>query len=192
MILCVQIEKLGHHLSTLAPLINRYQRGEAGFVDEALKWLEETEKTMSELRLPEGSHLSVLRGRILRAGDAAQPADGQSLRSAIRRARAAAAADALDAAEALLRRRVLAAEERLRLFEEKLSEGFTALMLQGPLPENRGSPLVWMNATWTQLKQLSSTRALALYLAASLGPVDRLYILDRVLNRATAEGLAQR
>jgi hypothetical protein len=190
MILSVQIEKLGSYLGTLAPLMDKYQRGELSFPDDALKWLEEAEKTMSRLRLPEGAEMSALRGRILKAADVSTGPESHLTRSAIRRARNAAAAEALERAEAILRSRLLAAEERLRLFEDKLCEGMTALMLQTPLPEKTLPHMERLNRVWNLLRQQQSTRPLALYLAASLTAFDRSFILDRVLSHLNEEELA--
>lgn len=185
MILCVQLEKLGGHLALLAPLLDKYQRNEPSFPDETLKWLEEAEKTMSMLRLPEGGEMSALRGRILKAADALPAEDGRPARSAVRRARSAGAAEALDRAESVLRRRVLAAEERLKFFDEKLCEGMTAFLLQNGLPAKGAAHQGWLMEVWDQFRQFEATRPLALYMAASLSQTDRCYVLDRVLSRVT-------
>jgi len=179
----MQLEKIGAVLKTLAPLMDRYQQGDVSFPDHALKWLEEAEKTMSTLHLPDGAEMSTLRGRILKAPDALPAEDGPPLRSSVRRARNASAADALDRAEAVLRGRLLGAEERLKMFEDKLCEGMTAFLLQNQLPEMMTSRQAWLGEVWHDIHQFSATRPLAIYLAASLSKVDRLYILDRVLGR---------
>lgn len=189
MILSIQIEKFSSFLSTLAPLIDQYQRGELGFADDALKWLEEAEKTMSMLRLPEGAEMSALRGRIIKTADVLTNQEGHTTRSALRRARNAAAAEALERAESIMRNRLLEAEERLKLFDEKLCEGMTAFILQTPLPEKTLPHMEWLNKIWNQLRQEQSTRPLALYISASLNSIDRSFILNRVLNRITEEEL---
>ena len=184
MILCVQIDKLDSCLKTLAPLMDGYQNGKPSFPDDTLKWLEGAEKTMGMLRLPEGAEMSVLRGRITKATDALPADDGRPKRAAIRRARNAAAAEALERAEAIMRRRLLDAEERLKHFEDKLCEGITAFLLQNSLPEKAASNQAWLNQIWGRFNRFQATRPLAIYIAASLTKVDRNYILDRVLARA--------
>lgn len=181
---CVQIEKLSERLSRIAPLMDLYQQGDAAFADRTLAWLDETEKAMSQLHLPAGAELSTLRGKILRSDE-----DDSLRRSAARRARFAAASAALERAESILRERVQAAEERLRFFEEKLCEGMTAFLLQTPLPARSGSYNAWLSETWQLVQQQQATRPLALYVAASLSPIDRSYILDRVLSRVARPGL---
>lgn len=183
MILCLQFEKIGACLSALAPVMDRYQLGEVTFPDHALKWLEEAEKTLSSLRLPDGAEMSALRGRILKAADSLPAEDAKPARSAVRRARNASAADALERAEAILRGRLLAAEERLKLFEDKLCEGITAFLLQNTLPDKVPAHQTWLLLVWNEIRQFQATRPLALYLAASLSQVDRCFILDRVLSR---------
>lgn len=141
---------------------------------------------MSALRLPEGAELSVLRGRIIQVQDRIVRTDpGQSLRSQVRRGRNTAAAEALGRAEEILRRRVQAAEERLKHFEDKLCEGVTAFLLQNKLPEETSGGLrqSWLNQVWNEFKQFQPTRPLALYLHTALPSVDRLYLLDAILSR---------
>jgi len=184
MILYVRIEKLGSCLQTVASLMDRYQHGEPGFPNDTLKWLENAEKTMSMLRLAEGSEMSALRGRILKAPDALPVEDGRPKRASVRRAQNAAAAEALERAESILRRRLLEAEDRLQRFEDKLCEGITAFLLQNSLPKKTSPHEVWLNHIWKQFHQFQATRPLATYIAASLTKVDRCYILDRVLTRA--------
>ena len=70
MFLSVQIEKIRPHMDSLAPLLEEYQKGDPGFPDDALLWLDETEKTLNSIRADGGSEISSLRGRILKAADA--------------------------------------------------------------------------------------------------------------------------
>lgn len=184
MILAVHVTELTNYLKTLAPLIDRYQSGEPNFADGALEWLEEAEKMMSKMRLSEGSEMSALRSRIIRSVDTSI-LEGKETRSKMRKSRNVAAAEALDRAESILRSRLLASEERLRFFEEKLCEGMTALLLQTQLPEKKKVDTELINLVWNQLRQEQSTRPLALYITASLTPSDRSFILYRVLSRVT-------
>ena len=187
MILCVQFEQLGALLNSLAPLIDRYQKGDSQFVSEALKWLEEVEQTMSRLRLPEGAEMSSLRSQILKAEDQQFGASDRPKRSVIRRANNVAASDALARAEEILRQRVMSAEERLQTFEGKLTEGLTAFLLENELPVNQGDSTAWLNLIWQQFKEYDATRPLLIYLSASLTATDRNFILMRVLSRLLEE-----
>ncbi len=188
MILCNQMSTLSQCLDEVAPLMNRYQQGEINFPDLVLQWLENAEQKMSILHLPDGSEMSSLRGRILKTADALSNVEPRPSRSAVRKKRNASAAESLQRGEAVLRNRLLAAEERLNMFEDKLCEGITAFLLQNALPEQGAPHQIWLQQTWSRLSWFQATRPLCLYLAASLSQVDRLYILDRVLGRvATLE-----
>lgn len=190
--LCFEVQKLSQELETLGPLMDLYQAGDYAFPEHSLKWLADAEKTLSSLRVPEGAELATLRGRILKVADTFAATEGQGKRSQLQRARNAAAADALDRAETILRNRLLTAEERLRLFEEKLCEGMTALLLQTSLPEKCKPRNEWLNRVWDLLRTQPPTRPLATYLAASLGTIDRSYLLHRVLCRLDDIAIAGR
>ncbi|NJC87481.1 MAG: hypothetical protein FIA97_13335 [Methylococcaceae bacterium] len=186
MILSMQNEKLSPHLQDLAPLLDAYQKGDPAFPDAALKWLSEVEKTMSSVRLREGSEISTLRGRILKASDALNAGGEKPPRSQVKSARNVAAAEALERGEEILRTIIQTNQERLQRFEDKLCEGMTALALLVEIPLRQDSTTQWLTAVWRLLRSQDSTRPLATYLAASLNGVDRLFILEAVLGRMTA------
>jgi len=187
--LFLRIEKLGAHVATLKELMDNYQRGDPRFIADALSWLTAAEKVMSELRLPQGSEMSALRSRILRVTDA-HPSGEDRTRAAVRRVQNAAATEALERAEAVMRQIVVEAEERLERFEEKLAEGVTTAAMAGALPPRSPVWMDWLRQVWHGLAHCSETRALTVYLAASLPTPDRLFILDRVLSRLADVGSA--
>lgn len=186
MILSVQIERLAPHLQALAPLLDAYQKGEPSFPDRALAWLSEVERTMAGVQLRQGSEISSLRGRIIKAADALVSGPEKPPRSQVRSARNAAAAEALERAEDILRTITEANQERLQRFEDKLCEGMTALALQVDIPAPNGASTAWLNEVWRLLRAQDATRPLYLYLSTSLSMVDRLYIMESVLSRMTA------
>jgi hypothetical protein len=183
MILSLQVEKLSAHLSTLAPLMDRYQKGDTSFSDGALKWLEDAEKIMSGLRLPEGSEMSALRGRILKASDQSRSSSAKPSRSSIRQARNAAAAEALERAEDLMKIRVLAAEKRLRFFDEKICEILAAFMAQKPRADLADLYHIKLDRVWEKMSENASTRAHVMYVSASLSSIDRSLLLNQILER---------
>jgi hypothetical protein len=183
------MEKLGAHLNALSPLIDRYQRGDQTFADEALRWLDEAEKTMSNLRLPEGAEMSMLRGRILRSTDEISAQVNQP-KSVLRKARNVAASQALDRAEEIMRARILEAENRLKFFEEKFSEALTHYMLSCRLPAKDPQAYdQWLSQIWSHMRSYEKTRPLILYMSASLSPSDRSIIMIRVLDRAVQKNI---
>ncbi|WP_341504079.1 hypothetical protein [Gallaecimonas sp. GXIMD4217] len=191
MVLFIQVEKLRDFLATMKPLIDAYQQGDYGFSVRALKWLEDAQELMSQLRLPEGGEMSALRGQVLKAGDVAQDDDGRRTRAAIRRACSAAAADALQRAEAVMRSRIQEGEERLGHFEEKLCEALTAATLVDAFPTPPTQPRqLWLQQVWSALSCHQSIRPTTVYLATSLMSSDRLYLLDKIMNRLFQEEMA--
>jgi hypothetical protein len=181
------IEKLGPFLTELSSLMESYQKGDPAFPNNACDWLSRAEKAMSALRLPEGSEMSGLRGRVLKASDSLIAREERASRSTIRSARNAAAAEAIERGEEIVRTRIRESQQKLQQLEDKLCEGMTALLLQITLPSLEGSLNTWLNQVWFHLQQQESTKALALYLSASLGMVDRLFILNQVLGRITEQ-----
>lgn len=182
----MQNEKLSPHMQELASLLDAYQKGDPAFPDQALKWLAEVEKTMASVRLREGSEISTLRGRILKAADALNTGAEKPPRSQVKSARNVAAAESLERAEEILRTVTEANQERLQRFEDKLCEGMTALALLVEIPSRQGSTTQWLATVWRLLRAQDSTRPLATYLAASLNSIDRMFIMEGVLSRMTA------
>lgn len=193
MIYCVQIDKLEQCLASLRPLIDSYKEGAFGFSEKTIAWLEGAESVMSQLKLPEGSEMSALRGEILQKADEYYPPDSRPTRTERRKAGNAAAAQALSRAESVIRGRLLSGEERLQQFEDKLCEGLTAFLLENGLPDKseRGDHNEWLKQIWGQICEYQATRPLTIYLSAALTVYDRLYILDRVITRAIDQDLTR-
>ena len=184
MVLIIQLEKIRDFLASLSKLMDEYKMGNYAFPIKSIEWLEEAEKIMSTLRLPEGAEMSTLRAQILKAGDIAKDDDGNRTRSSIRRACNAAAADSLTRAESILRNRILQAEDKLAHFEEKLCEALTAAVLVDCFTMPPQTPRqTWLNQVWFELSQHASIKPTTVYLATSLLAADRLYLLDKVMNR---------
>lgn len=182
MIHCVAIDKLGRCLDKLSPVLDSYRHGDPAFPALALQWLDTTHKDLSNLRLSELSELGTLGASIIKAGESVPGPDGLPPRRSQTRARQnIAAAEALERAEQVLRGRVQASEERLRLFEDKLCEGMTAFMLENSLPEGGGEQA--LRNLWDGLCAYGPTRPLTRYLSASLGSTDRLSLLANILGR---------
>jgi hypothetical protein len=183
LILCLQVQKIRAHLAAYPALIDQYQRKDAAFPDQAVRWLEEAEKLMAMLQLPDSTELASLRSRVLKAEDSLHVDEDSPMRAKLRRARNAAAAESLERAESILRGRVMSAEDRLKGFEDKLCEGMTAFLLQNQLPPMIGTRHTWLLHVWSAVGQFSATRPLSLYLASALSQIDRTYIMDNVLTR---------
>ena len=183
------VEQLGTQVKMVAPLVDIYKRGDVSFAERVIDWLEKTESLMSKLHLKEGGEMSVLRSKILKFSDVYRPSVEKPTQSMIRKGRLAEAAAALERAEEILRVRIRESEERLSQFENKLCEGLTAFLLENTFPENNGNYMAWLNLVWSMIRNQPSTRALAIYISASLVSYDRTYILENVISRLTDEEL---
>lgn len=191
MINCMVIEELDKRVKMVRPLINLYKNGDSSFPSQVITWLDDTEEVMSRLHLPQGSEMSVLRSKILKFTDIYRPTGEKATQSAMRKGKNAEAATVVERAEEIIRTAIENSEERLLQFENKLCEGMTAFLLENSLPPNRGGYMFWLNQIWSEIKAQPSTRALAMYINASLVSFDRTYILDKVISRLREEDLQQ-
>lgn len=179
----MQVQELTEQLTTISPLVDLYKKGDATFPDKVIDWLEKTEKKMSQLHLAEGSEMSSLRSRILKSNDVLRTGSDKPTRSELRKSKNAESASSLERGEEILRSRLLNSEERLKEFENKLCEGMTAFLLENTLPSNQGDHTQWIKQIWAMFAQQASTKAMAIYLSASLSSYDRSYILSKVITR---------
>ncbi len=183
MYLFLRAEKLSDKLSEVKLLIDLYQKGDWSFPDRVIKWLEESEKLMGELRLIDGSELSTLRAQIVKVPDEQIARGGDRKRSVLRSAQNAATADALERAELILRGRVREAKDKLEHFDGKLAEAITTMTMGGQLPPRSEVWMNWIGQVWQGLVQCEETRGFSIYMSSSLSSGDRFYLLDQVLNR---------
>jgi hypothetical protein len=183
------IEELDKRSKMVSPLIDLYKKGDSTFPAQVIVWLEKTEEVMSRLHLTEGGEMSVLRSRVLKFADVYRANDEKPTQSAIRKGKNAEAATVVERAEEIIRTAIVNSEDRLLQFENKLCEGMTAFLLENSLPPNRRSYMDWLNQIWSMIKTQPSTRALAMYINASLVSYDRTYILDKVIARLAEEDL---
>ncbi len=172
-------EILTAHLARLSDLAAKYRRDEPSWPNEAEKWLEEAEKHLAQFRFPDAGLIAAARGGISKAADTAR-AGGQSTRRQAEKAGRATSWEAVQEAARLLEQHARQADEKLQTFEDKLCEGLTAYFLHHPAP---GETRPQAEDVWQGIKTWDSTKPLALYVEASLGMQDRLYLLHRILSR---------
>jgi len=144
---------------------------------------------MSKLHLSEGGEMSVLRSRILKFTDLYRPVDERLTQSALRKGKNAETASVVERAEEIIRMAIQESEQRLLQFENKLCEGMTAFLLENELPPQGLNYMTWLNQIWVMIKAQDSTKALAMYISASLVAYDRTYILDKVIARLSEDEL---
>tara|TARA_B110000908_G_scaffold59738_1_gene72486 strand:- start:399 stop:977 length:579 start_codon:yes stop_codon:yes gene_type:complete len=183
------IEELKKRSKLVPFLIDMYKKGDSNFSRHVIEWLEKNEEIMSKLHLSEGGEMSVLRSRILKFTDVYRPADERLTQSALRKGKNAETASVVERAEEIIRIAIQESEERLLQFENKLCEGMTAFLLENELPPQGRNYMGWLNQIWQMIKAQGSTRALAMYISASLVAYDRTYILDKVISRLSEDEL---
>lgn len=183
------IEELDKRNKLISSLIDLYKKGDSTFPNHVVEWLEETERVMSRLHLSEGGEMSVLRSRVLKFSDVYRHGSERPSQSAIRKGKNAEAATVLERAEEILRTAISSSEERLLQFENKLCEGMTAFLLENALPPQSVDYMSWLNQIWGMINVQASTKALALYINASLVSYDRTYILEKVISRLAQQEL---
>lgn len=189
MINCMVIEELKKRSKLVPFLIDMYKKSDSSFSKHVIEWLEKNEEIMSKLHLSEGGEMSVLRSRILKFTDTYRPADERLTQSALRKGKNAETASVVERAEEIIRIAIQESEERLLQFENKLCEGMTAFLLENELPPQGRNYMVWLNQIWQMIKAQNSTKALAMYISASLVAYDRTYILDKVISRLSEDEL---
>ncbi|MDX8377625.1 MAG: hypothetical protein R8L53_06335 [Mariprofundales bacterium] len=187
----IQIEKLSCQLIKVTAVIDLYAKNDVSFPFAALKWIEDAEKLMASLRLPDSAQLAILRGKLLAIEDSCNDSDGRKLpRSEIRRAMGAQSAAVLEDGTALLQHRRQLAQDKIDHFSTKLEEAMTAAALSSiiPIPETEPRQ-AWLELVWRQLAAFQATRPTAVYVSTSLIAIDRLYILDQILTRMMSKQL---
>jgi hypothetical protein len=187
MIYSIQKQKLEPALDRLPALVEAYRSNTVDFSDDVLTWLDEVQQAMASLRLTQGSEITSLKGMVLKAEDEVRATEEKPRRANLKTARNKAAMDAVIRTEEIMRTLLRATEERLQQFEDKLSEGLTALLLQVELPVRSKDTTVWLSQVWELLQQQDATRPLYIYLTASLDHIDRLFIMEKLLSRIQSE-----
>jgi hypothetical protein len=173
-------EILFAHLEQLSGIASLYRENALTWMPQAERWLEEAETHMARFRFPEVGLIAAARGGLSKASDTFQSGERHSRRQE-EKARNAAAWTAVQEASGLLTTRTRQAEDKLQVFDDKLCEGLTAYFLHHPAEEGgvRPNPA----GLWRGLKEFEATRALALYVEASLAAQDREYLLERIVSR---------
>lgn len=186
MALVEQIARIDELLLRLPSLVDACTSTAASPVAKTAAWLRDAEQALARLRLGNAGNLSALRATLenragRRPGESAGQRRSQSLDALV---------EALVEAEAVLRKHRLDAEEKLDSHEGKLVEALTVLVLTGHLPERPADkPSDWPARVWQALATQPPTRPTAVWLATSLGTLDRLFLLDRLLVRLASSGI---
>lgn len=182
MVRIMRAEKLRTCLSGLCDVVDLYAAGQVEFAPLTLRWLSAAETVLREERLPQATQVLTARTAVIAARDRSQAAGKSG--AARRRDEALAAIDAISLTETLLRERLLTVEDEIDAYEDKLVEAVTGLVVLGHLPPMEGvGRNRWAQQVWAALASLDETRPTAVWLSAALAAPDRLFLLDRILQR---------
>jgi hypothetical protein len=184
----MQAEKLRECLANLNNVVIRYEMGRLDFSKLALDWLSKAETQLREERRPEATEILTARTNVISSIDRSKEEGKHG--TARRRAEAIAAIDAICVAETLLRKRLLTLEDEIDAYEDKLVEAVTGLTVLGHLPSMAGvGRNFWAQQVWSALETQEATRPTAIWLSTALAVPDRMFLLDRVLQRVRSSQL---
>jgi hypothetical protein len=184
----MQAEKLRDCLARLNDVVIRYEMGQLDFAKLALEWLSKAETQLREERLPQASEVLTARTNVIASRERSMEKGIHG--TARRRAEAIAAIDAICLGETLLRKRLLTLEDEIDAYEDKLVEAVTGLTVLGHLPPMSGiGRNVWTQQVWNALETQEATRPTAVWLSTALATPDRMFLLDRILQRLRSSQL---
>lgn len=176
-------ESLLARLAQASPLVDLYRTGDSEFVARVIQWLESTEAELLKLRSPLASLCSSERARLLATADGFR--DGQLSEAERRPRRAARATAALSLSRVVdaFRAKITEIDSRLDQLREKLAQMIALGSAAGVLALQPIEPrAVWFHLFWDNLGTVAEGQALFTYLSAQLGPTDREYLLNEILD----------
>ncbi|MFW6315313.1 MAG: hypothetical protein ACOC0S_06995 [Desulfohalobiaceae bacterium] len=181
-------EKLLAELSKVHEIVNHYQSGSRQFADLTLKWLQEVEQCLQQLRNPAAAAVTAAKARLLAVSDGHREPSLAASSSSSRKAGNATAALVLNHMVELLQGIIADIDAKLDSHREKIAQLLALASSKNPipLPQNE-TRRTWLQQVWKSLGSYQETLSMYLYLQASLSASDRRYILEEMLDRLFAE-----
>jgi hypothetical protein len=180
----VGFEAIEARLLQMPDLVNRMERGDAGFVPAVKEWLAGLEGVLKENGLAVVAEIATLRASLISAQRGTVPVDLVSVgRPSARKLKAAAAAHVLRQAE-------LSVSEAIKPAAASFAEGerlarqlavFGAAKGLFPSRADFSTRGGWLAALWQALRGDVELLPAATHLAALVGAYDALILLDRAL-----------
>jgi len=169
-------EKLMNHASTLAKVSHIYRTESSRFVDEYLKWIEQSENDISGLRSPIGLILQAEKTKVTSVMDGYMP-EYIKERGSIRRSQRAVAAQSLSYISQLLHEKINQIDSDFREINEKICHALAIL-------SGKDRNLFKINKVnesiaekiWKGLEKHPETLPMFNYLSAKLTAIDRKYL----------------
>lgn len=176
-------EQLLEHLLQLSTVIDRYASGDPYFVDSAIAWISDVETTLSRFRQRDTSLLAAQRGMIQASYDGYYDPQLNAAQTSKRKAIRATTAACLARVESAVRARVQVIDDSLVPLRLKMAQLISVASAVEPIPLPPTEPRTeWLKRVWSGLDVNGDMKPMHSYIAASLSPVDRLFILDELLG----------
>jgi hypothetical protein len=176
-------EKLIAHLQGLPPLIDRYQRRDPSFGEEAAKWLASVEQTLLQFRSPLASLVSVSRGRIHAVADGYRDPTIMVDHRNRRKSGSATILLVVGHVEGVLRGRVNDIDAKLDDWRAKMAEFLAVATSNGSdLPQPTEPREAWLQTVWRSFSVSGEAQRMYNYLNVSMSRFDRLYVLNELVE----------
>ncbi len=176
-------ESLLARLGQVSALVDLYRNGQPDFAAKVIDWLGAAEAELQRLRSPLAALCAAERARLLATADGFRDSQLTNAERRPRRAVRATAALSLGRVADAFRAKVVEIDSRLDVLREKLAQMIAlgsvanALSLQPTEPRS-----IWLRLIWEHLGTVAEGQALFTYLSAQLGPTDREYLLNEIVE----------
>lgn len=185
-------EQLLNHLIQLTDVINTYQNHDSNYAQKALKWLEDTEKTLQQNRNPASSCLAISRAKIMAANDGLCDRSISNNGFTKRQIMRATVSLSLDEAEQKLSLIINDIDTKIDIWTDKMSQFLAVATANSPIPLPPTEPRSnWLNNIWNKFNISPELHGMYAYLNAAMSKTDRQYVLGNVINNLLSNSKKQ-
>ncbi|MBE9042160.1 hypothetical protein IQ235_15375 [Oscillatoriales cyanobacterium LEGE 11467] len=179
----VQKEQLLNHLEQVSSLTNEYANSNPNYVENIAAWLESAEKILQQFRHPMASTIATERGKVLAMKDGRIDARLVDPSVPKRKAQRIVASACLSGVVSILSEIVEQIDREFDQMKEKIAQllAISSTREPIPMPPENNSREAWLMGIWKSLAG-GETHSMYQYINTTLPMVDRLYILDRLLD----------
>jgi len=175
-------EKLLAHLDQVSSLSNEYASSDPNYVEHIVTWLKDLEQILQQFRSPIASRISTERTKVLAIKDGRIDSTLVDPSVPRRKAQRIVASSCLGRVVETVSERVEEIDRDFDQMREKIAQLLAIASTRAPIPmpppTNREA---WLIKVWKSLAG-GETQSMYSYINTTLPMVDRLYILDRLLD----------
>lgn len=176
-------EKLLSHLRDIPMLVNMYQHGDPLFAQKTVRWLEQVEETLVQLRSPLVSLVAAGRGKILATSDGYAGPGTSVERTPKRKVRNVTITMTLIEIETALRNKVEDIDAKFGAWREKMVQFIAVATTKDAIPLPPTEPHeAWLKTVWRSFHVSSEMKGMYNYLNTVMAQSDRLYILNELIE----------